>query len=111
MSYPAQDIRRKDPPPPLSGPELRERFDRAFPEALGPATEGTGDGLYDTPAYGVPAERYVRIGRIPYPSGFGPAERDAERARLEAEAAAVPEAVRQARELIEAELAAERRRW
>jgi hypothetical protein len=79
MSYPTQQFSRT-PPPRLSEAQLRERFWLAYPEALGPAVEmPSGEAQY-----GVGTEGYVRIGRIPMPSGMDRQRQDAENAEREA---------------------------
>jgi len=102
VSYPRQEF-RKTPPEPLTPEQLARRMAEAFPESAGPGTDTEGG----TVLYGQPG--HPRVGPVPHL--LDPELRDKENREREARQAAIPEAVRQAKELIEAEMRAERRRF
>lgn len=88
----------------ITSTPLRQLTDvERFPESRGPGIDTESGAVL----YGQPGN--PRIGPIPHPSGFGPEEMWAERARLEAEQAAIPPEVRAARELILEEMRTGRR--
>jgi hypothetical protein len=89
VTYPAQQFSRT-PPPRLSEAGLRERFQRAFPELAGAGQESESGAVL----YGDRITAHSRPGAIPYPSGFGPEQRDAENAEREQRWAAMSDGER-----------------
>ena len=61
----------------LTDVEQARRWAAAYPEAMGPGSDSESGAV----AYGRPGN--PRIGRVPYPSGFGPEVRDRENAERE----------------------------
>lgn len=105
MTYPAQQLRTA-PPPRLTPDQLARREAEAFPEALGPGQDHES-GLVTFGGQ----QPHPRVGPVPVQAGAGVQDREREAAERQAREAAVPPEVRAARELIEAEMRAGRRRF
>jgi hypothetical protein len=103
MSYPSQRTDLTEPPRRLTEAELAARFAAAYPELAGPGTDDPSGRVI----YGGPPD--PRIG--PIPPLLPPEMMWRERAEQEAAQAAIPAEVRAAREMIEAEMRQQGRRF